>query len=70
MFFVAATEKRSPEPLIFPLPQNKRAIIVADTVEDTILEHSVSLLDSVRYCDNVMTTLKFDWYNLKLLISG
>ena len=28
------------------------------------------LLDSVRYRDDVMTTLKFDWSNLKILMSG
>ena len=33
IFFVAATEKKSPEALIFQLPQNKRGIIVADTEE-------------------------------------
>ena len=35
----------------------------------TILE-DFFLLDSVRYCDDVMVTLKFDWYNLKILMSG
>ena len=28
------------------------------------------LLDSVRYCDDVMTILKSDWFNLKILMSG
>ena len=28
------------------------------------------LLDSVRYRDDVMKTLKFDWSNLKILMSG
>ena len=31
IFFVAATEKKSLEALIFQLPQYKRGIIVADT---------------------------------------
>ena len=31
IFFVAATEKNSPETLIFQLPQYKRGITVADT---------------------------------------
>ena len=31
IFIVAATEKKSPEALIFELPQNKGGIIVADT---------------------------------------
>ena len=31
VFFVAATEKKSPEALIFQLPQYKCDIIVADT---------------------------------------
>ena len=35
----------------------------------TILE-DFFLLDSVRYRDDVMTTLKFDWSNLKILVSG
>ena len=33
IFFVAATEKESPEALIFQLPQYKRDIIVADAEE-------------------------------------
>ena len=35
----------------------------------TILE-DFFLLDRVRYRDDVMMTLKFDWSNLKTLISG
>ena len=35
----------------------------------TILE-DFFLLDSVRYRDDVMTTLKIDWSNLKILMSG
>ena len=35
----------------------------------TILE-DFFLLDSVRYRDDVMTTLKLDWSNLKILMSG
>ena len=35
----------------------------------TILE-DFFLLDSVRYRDDVMMTLKFDWFNLKILMSG
>ena len=35
----------------------------------TILE-DFFLLDSVRYHNDVMTTLKFDWSNLKILMSG
>ena len=35
----------------------------------TILE-DFFLLDSVRYRDYVMMTLKFDWFNLKILMSG
>ena len=31
IFFVAASEKKSPEALIFQLPQYKRGIAVADT---------------------------------------
>ena len=33
IFFVEATEKKSPGALIFQLPQYKREIIVADTEE-------------------------------------
>ena len=33
IFFVAATENKSPEALIFQLPQYKRGIIVADAKE-------------------------------------
>ena len=31
ILFIAATKKKSPEALVFQLPQNKRDIIVADT---------------------------------------
>ena len=35
----------------------------------TILE-DLFLLDSVRYREDVMMTLKSDWFNLKILMSG
>ena len=55
--------------MIFQLPQYKRGVTVADTVEVFILE-DFFLLDSVRYRHDVMPTLKFDWSNLKILMSS
>ena len=41
---------------------------MADTEE--VYDPGGYLRDSVGYCYDVMMTLKFDWSNLKILMSG
>ena len=57
-FFVAATEKNLTWRFNFQLPQCKRGIIVADNEKWYTIREDFFLLNSVCYCDNVMTILK------------
>ena len=43
---------------------------MGDTEEVYTILVDFFLLDSVHYRDDVMTTLKFDWSNIKILMSG
>ena len=62
-------EKKSPKALIFNCDNINVALLWLILKRDTILE-DFFLLDSVRYRDDVITTLKFDWSDLKILMLG
>ena len=68
IFLVAETEKKLPEALIFHSCRNIKWALLWLIKWYTILEDFI-LLDSVRYYDDVMTTLKSNWSNLKILMS-
>ena len=72
MFFVAATEKSRLKLWFFSCHNINVALLWLILKRYTILE-DFFLLDfflRVRYHDDIMTALKFDWSNLKTLMSG